>query len=565
MKYFVYCRKSQEDDDRQVRSIPSQRSELLRTFGAAPDVEIAEIIEEACSAKAPGRPMFKDMLTRVQSGEAEGIISWAPDRLARNSVDGGQIIYLLDTGGLKNLKFATYTFENNPQGKFMLSIMFGQSKYYSDALSENVRRGNRTKIEQGWRPNLAPLGYLNDPATKTIVPDPVHFPLVRRMFELILVEGYSAKEVAIIARDDWGFRTPKRRKIGGTPLAMSSVYAILANPFYAGVIVWGGETYPGKHEQIVTVDEFDQVRRLIDRKARAKPKTYNFPYTGLIQCGECGLAITAEHKINRHGSRYIYYRCSKRRLGPKCSQGAIEAKALERQFVDFLRTITLTDRLAELLLLGLDSLAVRSHEMEAARVQSLRNSVRAVDGELMELTKLRLRALLSDQEFVQVRQRLQGERLRLQEALEQADKSPMLAPFRELVSFSRYAADLFEVSDAREKRLILNAVGSHPILKDKKLSIYAVKPFELISDLQACPSLLTTLDHVRTFAPDGVEADPALEGLCTFASLPETEHALRIIRGLKGYRGVRSVHGASATEDGKGRSIGPSSPRLESV
>ena len=73
-------------------------------------------------------------------------------RLARNSIDGGQIIYLLDRGSLKDLKFATQSFENNPQGKFMLSITFGYSKYYVDALSENVKRGNRAKVERGWRP-----------------------------------------------------------------------------------------------------------------------------------------------------------------------------------------------------------------------------------------------------------------------------------------------------------------------------------------------------------------------------------------------------------------------------
>ena len=93
----------------------------------------------------------------------------------------------------------------------MLQIMFGQSKYYSDALSENVKRGNRTKLEKGWRPNIAPLGYLNDAATKTILKDPVHFPLVRRMFDLMLTGAYPPKRIVLIARDEWGFRTPKKR------------------------------------------------------------------------------------------------------------------------------------------------------------------------------------------------------------------------------------------------------------------------------------------------------------------------------------------------------------------
>src|SRR5829696_3710333 len=144
MKYFVYCRKSMEDEDRQVLSLPSQRAELERAFGSNADIQVIGIIlEESRSARIPGRPVFDEMIRRIKKGEAEGIIAWHPDRLARNSVDGGQIIYMLDTGVLKDLRFPTYTFENTPQGKFMLSIMFTNSKYYSDNLSQNVSRGIR--------------------------------------------------------------------------------------------------------------------------------------------------------------------------------------------------------------------------------------------------------------------------------------------------------------------------------------------------------------------------------------------------------------------------------------
>jgi len=97
MKYIIYARKSTESEERQVRSIESQVSEL-REFAAKEKLEIVASLCEAQTAKEPERMKFAEMLSFLEQGKADGILSWNPDRLARNSIDGGQIIYLLDTG-----------------------------------------------------------------------------------------------------------------------------------------------------------------------------------------------------------------------------------------------------------------------------------------------------------------------------------------------------------------------------------------------------------------------------------------------------------------------------------
>ena len=147
-KYFIYTRKSSEYEEKQILSIEAQLQEL-REFAQKENLEIVDEFVETKTAKEPGRPVFNEMLSQIEKGEADGILAWHPDRLARNSVDGGRIIYLLDVGKIQSLKFPTFWFEPTPQGKFMLNIAFGQSKYYIDNLSENVKRGLRQKLRRG--------------------------------------------------------------------------------------------------------------------------------------------------------------------------------------------------------------------------------------------------------------------------------------------------------------------------------------------------------------------------------------------------------------------------------
>src|SRR4051812_35808929 len=127
-RYFIYARKSTDDASRQARSIDDQIAEL-RDLARRDDLTVVETLVEKQTAKKPGRPVFNAMLDRVERGEADGILAWHPDRLARNSLDGGRVIYLLDVLTLVDLKFCNYWFENTAQGKLNLAITFGMSKY----------------------------------------------------------------------------------------------------------------------------------------------------------------------------------------------------------------------------------------------------------------------------------------------------------------------------------------------------------------------------------------------------------------------------------------------------
>ena len=444
-------------------------------------------------------------------------------------------MYLLDCGTIKDLKFATYTFENNSQGKFMLQIMFGQSKYYSDALSENVKRGNRTKLEKGWRPNQAPLGYLNDPATKTIVRDPTHFPLIRMMFDLMLSGSYTPRQIGMVARDEWGFRTPKKKRIGGQPLAMSSIYKILSNPFYAGVIIWNGHAHPGKHDPVLSIDEFRRVRGLLERPGRPRPQKHRFAFTGMIRCGTCGLRVTAEHKLNRrYGYRYVYYHCTKPSLRARCPEPSIELRSLEYQIEHFLGALAIDPRLESWILEQLAFSEEQRNEEEEARRRSLQKALEDANQQLNELTGLRIRNLLIDDEFVSRRRSLQEERLRIERKLATiAEGVGPIEPFREFTSFSNRAVDLFLRGDEHVKRQILETVASNLTLKSRILNIEAKNPFSVVAKIGTCPRQLGVGDDVRTFRAKTDQMMRAVHHVRRVLDTDEGRDILDNIRKLK--------------------------------
>src|SRR3989339_714774 len=215
-KYFLYARKSTEDDDHQIMSIEAQLFEL-HEYARRENVEILTEFIEAKSAKKPGREKFAEMINEIEKSDGVGILSWHPDRLARNSVDGGKIIYLVDTQKIVSLRFPTFWFEPTPQGLFMLQVAFGQSKYYSDNLSENVKRGIRQKLRRGEWLTRAPFGYVNNPITRNIEPDPVKSKIVVRAFEEYSKGNHGLESLAKFLAEHGVAQK------SGTPLVKSSV------------------------------------------------------------------------------------------------------------------------------------------------------------------------------------------------------------------------------------------------------------------------------------------------------------------------------------------------------
>jgi len=337
-KFFLYARKSTDVEDKQVLSIEAQITEL-RAFAKQNNLAIVEELTEKQSAKIPGRPIFGEMLKRIEHGEADGILAWHPDRLARNSVDGGQVIYLIDCGRITALKFPQFWFEPTPQGKFMLNIAFGQSKYYVDSFSENTKRGLRQKVRRGEYPSVAPIGYINDVRTKSIVVDRKKARIIRQAFELYAKGNSRLEDISnFLAQREIMSRGEKR-------IHKTRATFILSNPLYTGLFKYGGELHEGKYEPIITKKLFDTAQEILRQRGKPRHKQKNEPqaFCGLISCAECGMMITVEKQKG-----HIYYRCTKKKV--KCAQPYVREEELNRQLSSLIQKVSLRPDWAEKLL-----------------------------------------------------------------------------------------------------------------------------------------------------------------------------------------------------------------------
>ena len=362
--YFLYVRKSTDVEDKQVLSIDAQIVEL-KEFAKRLELQIAEIFIEKQTAKKPGRPVFNEMLVKIHAGEANGVIAWLPDRLSRNSIDSGQIIYMLDENVLDDLKFPHFWFENTPQGKYMLANEFNSSKQYVDNLSVNTKRGLRQKVREGHYPSIVPFGYINDVRTKTVAVNKKTAPLVRQCFEMYAKGDKSCGNIADFLFLS-GVATKGRRKtkndpktLGGKKWHDNRVKNMLSNIFYYGHFTYAGEVHEGKHTPIVEKALFDRVQRALSRRGRVQKQATNpQPLNMLVRCANCQCFVTGSHKVKRQKNgnvhEYTYYRCTHKSKKVACSEPELREYALASQLTPILRSFAMPKTLGDFMLARLE-------------------------------------------------------------------------------------------------------------------------------------------------------------------------------------------------------------------
>ena len=483
IKYFIYCRKSSEDEERQVLSIEAQLHEL-REYAKQQNLFVVKEFYESKTAKEPGREVFNEMLGEIEKGFASGILAWNPDRLARNSIDGGRIIYLVDTLKIQSLKFPTFWFEATPQGKFMLSVAFGQAKYYTDNLRENILRGIRQKIRRGELSAKAPLGYFNEPRLRTIEPDLKTFRKVKTILEAFATSEYTLTAIqrkmfslGLVGKD-------------GKPLHLSTIQGILSNPFYYGHFKYRGELHQGSHKPMISKKLFDRIQEALitNGKPRKKRGPKNFQFLNFAVCGECGYTITAERKIKKSGRKYHYYHCTFKSKTHKCSQNRfLREENFAEQIKEMCQKVSLPDEWREKFLAKLEIENAETRHSSDLFAQNLKTELEKVKTKINRLMDAYLEGDLELPEFQMKKNDLMSEKKTLEEKLSDFERkgNHWLELVRNWILDANQAKNLASAENFDEIKMFLKKIGSNQKIENQSLSIFWKSPWDYLAKAHA--------------------------------------------------------------------------------
>ena len=495
MRYLIYARKSSESDDKQAQSIDDQIREL-RQLAAGRGLEIVGELVESKSAKTPGaRPVFAELVSRLQEGQADGILCWHVNRLFRNPVDFGTISWMLQTGALREI-YMPHQVHRCGDNVLLLSVENGMANQYIIDLKKAVTRGLNSKVSKGWFPHKAPEGYLNQDAI--IVADPERFDLIRRAWDLMLTGEHTPPQVLEIMTSQWGYTTKKLNRVGGSSFTRTSIYNLFSNIFYTGYFKRNGEIFQGAHPAMITMEEFLHVQAHLSRRFKKRKRVHEFAYSGLMECGHCGRAIVADRKIRKLKSgatnTHIYYACGNAQ--GRCSRRSITETKVDEQIQKVLESISVPEPLAALGREIIEEWRGEQNNPATEEIGTLERELQATLRKRDKLLEMKLSDLLSDFEYLEQKERfaLQSSdlQIRLQKARDQQKSA--YENLHHVLHLAACGEMAFELGEPRVRALIAKTLGVRYVLTDKNLAIEISPAFAPLCEIK---ENMDALDRVK--------------------------------------------------------------------
>ncbi len=474
MKAIIIARVSTEEQKKAGNSLPAQIARLKK-YCQNKELVIFKSFSFDESAYKTKRSNFDSILDFVLGQKERIAVCFDKvDRLSRNIFD--KRISLLYEKALRDeieLHFVsdgqTINSHLSAAEKFTFSMSLGLAKYYSDAISDNVKRAQEQMLRSGTYPSRPPYGYKRIPISKDkteIELDNYTSSIVVKTFEWYSTGSFSMDLLRKKLNEEYGLKW-----------SHGFIDKVLKDHFYYGVMTWNKKTYPHKYKHIIEKSLFDHVQRIKNgfNKRRSKFAGLPYMYRGLLRCGHCGLAITPEmHK------GHIYYHCTQH--NGKHGAAWLREENITEQIGEVFKRLQVPEEVLQQIVDALRSTHELKIDFRDKQFNQLTQEHELYSKRLEKLYLDKLDGSITsdgyDKFYQSFRDKISEIDTRLGTLQEAEDNYYVTAKY--LLDLSNRAYDLFKSSEVEEKRQLVKLVLSNLRVEGKMVRYEAIKPFDSI-------------------------------------------------------------------------------------
>lgn len=506
-KCLIYARVSSKEQEDTGYSLDAQEK-LLQDYAVKNDfgVKRAFRVSESASGKQI-RKTFNELLGYANKNKISIILCEKIDRLTRNLKDAASVSDWINEDSKREVHFVKESFIVNKNTRAHENLVWDMkvaiARFYTNNLSEEVKKGQKEKIAQGGFPTRPPVGYktIGEKGHKIHIVDEEQAPLVKKMFELYSTGNYSLNALADIMRKE-GLRSNE-----GSDIGKSRMHKHLSNPFYYGKMCWNNEIYDGKHEPLISKELFNAVQaKLIRKTDNPQYKTHLPVFKAKIKCEECGGVITWETQKSHWYGHCNHYK--------KCSQKTYikQWQAEDQLFPLFDSVAPKNERILNWLIKAMKESHKDEIDYNTQKRESFNRIIRTADKRIEEAYKDKLDGKMPATLCEKVIKDTAKEKEETIEELNKLNKSRTIyyeAGYA-IYELALKAKAIYESPKAKteDKRLLLSYVFSNLTLNGNKISPNYTLAFEFLAEWM--PKLNNIFEPTQKATESGLLCDPAV-------------------------------------------------------
>ncbi len=499
-KSLIYCRVSSKEQEETGYSLEAQEK-LLKDYSDRHGFVVPKVykITESASGKQI-RKSLNEMMQYAEKHKVHIIACEKIDRLTRNLKDASTIDDWVKADPKREVHFVKENFVLNKNTRAHENLVWDMkvaiARFYTNNLSEEVKKGQKEKLAQGWLPTKPPLGYKSDgdKGHRIHLIDPEKAPYIRRMFELYSSGNHSTHSLV-----DTMYKEGLRNRNGGK-VGKSRMHDLLSDPFYYGKVRWKDEIYPGEHEPIISRELFEEVQAKLARKLKAPVYRKHLPvFKAKVQCLDCGGTITWYTKKGHwYGDCNHYKGCPRK--------GTIRQEKVEEQLFPFFDGVApKNERVLRLLEKALkESHAEEINYYEAQKRELVTQSER-IQRRLEAIYEDKIDGKIAPEFYERKFKEYTEEKENILEKLGKLDQSntQYYAAGFAIHELALKAKQIYQSEKAtvEDRRLLLSYVFSNLTLDADKISANYTFAFEFLAEWM--PKLNSTFEPAKNIANKG--------------------------------------------------------------